>query len=174
MKRNASSTTKMVLQSEMFPGGYKQQSYSQDGYSSSGYGQGPMHMGPTPSFSSSQMMHSGTHGHGHGQHHHSTTDFQSSASNGHMSGPFTHGNSFSHGMPAGGYGSSYTSNFSHGMPTGSYGTSYHGATVGPMGSKIESLKHDYNNYGHSSMMHSPMHGGHQSAEWKLKSIEDDD
>lgn len=162
----------MVLQSEIFPGGYKQQSYSQDGYYS-GYGQGPsMHMGPTPSLDSSHMMHSG----GHGPHHHTTTDFYSNGSNGHMSSPFSHG---SHGMPTGSYGSSYhgaSSNFSHGMPTGSYGSSYHGATHSPMGAKIESLKHDYNNYnyGHSSMLHSPMHGGYQSAEWKLKSIEDDD
>lgn len=168
----------MVLQSEIFPGGYKQQSYSHDGYSSSGYGHGhgpSMHMGPTPSFSSSHMMQSG----GHGPHNHTSTDFYSSGSNGHMSSGFSHGSNVSHGMPTGGYGSSYhgaSSNFSHGMPTGSYGSSYHGATHSPMGTKIESLKHDYNNYnyGHSSMMHSPMHGGHQSAEWKLKSIEDDD
>ncbi|KAK1403258.1 hypothetical protein POM88_002863 [Heracleum sosnowskyi] len=176
MKRNASSTKKMVLQSEIFPGGYNQQSYSHDGYSSSGYGHGSgMPMGPTPSFSSSHMMQSG----GHGPHNHTSTGFHSSGSNGHMSSGFPHGSNMSHGMPTGGFGSSYhgaSSNFGHGMPTGSYGSSYHGATHSPMGTKMESLKHDYNNYnyGHSSMMHSPMHGGHQSAEWKLKSIEDDD
>lgn len=164
----------MVLQSEMFPGGYKQQSYSHDGYSSGyGHGHGPsMHMGPTPSLSSSHMMQSGGHAP-----HSTSTDFYSSGSNGHMSSGFSHGSSVSHGMPTGGYGSSYhgaSSNFSHGMPTGSYGSSYHGATHGPLGTKIESLKHDYNNYGHPSMMHNPMYGGHQSAEWKLKSIEDDD
>ncbi|WOG88731.1 hypothetical protein DCAR_0207966 [Daucus carota subsp. sativus] len=186
----------MVLQADIYPGGYKQESYSHDGYYSSGYGHCPsMHMYTTPYLGSSHMMHSG----GHGPYHQITTDFYSDGLNGHMSSAFTtdsnlnhgmptanygssyHGASsnFSHGMPTGSYGSSYhgaNSNFSHGMPTGSYGSSYHGASPSPMGSKIESMKHEYNNYnyGRPSMLHTPMHGGHQSAEWKLKSIEDDD
>lgn len=122
-----------------------------------------------------------------------TTDFYSNGSNRHMSPT---GRYFSHGMPTASYGSSYhgssgnytngmptgfgssyhSNNFNHGIPTGSYGSSHHGARHSPMGSKVESMKHEYNNYnyGHPSILHSPMHGGHQSAEWKLKSIEDDD
>lgn len=184
----------MVLQAETFPGGYKQESYLQDGYYSSGYGHGPsMHMGPTPPPISSHTIHFG----GHGPYHHTTTDIYDNGSHWHMSSAFPTCSNFSHGMPTTSYGSSYqgsSGDFSHGMPTSfgssyhgascnishgmptNYGSSYHRATHSPMGSEVESMKHEYNNYnyGHPSMVNSSMHGSHQSAEWKLKSIEDDD
>lgn len=168
--------------------------YSQDGYYSLGYGYGhgpSMHIGPTPSPISSHTIHFG----GHGPYHHSTTDFYSNGSHWHMSSAFPAGSNFSHRMPTASYGSSYqgssgkfshgvptsfgssyqgaSSNISHGMPTDNYGSSYHRATHSPMGSKVE--WHDYNNYNysHPSMLNSPMHGGHQSAEWKLKSMTKD-
>lgn len=149
----------MVLQSETFPGGYQQQSYSQNGYYSTGYSHGPnMHTGPIPSLSSPHVM---PYSSGYGQHHHyqpgwhsTSTDYCSHGSNGHMPSSFSGG-----------------SNFSHGMPTGGFESSFHWATHGPMGSKVESMKLEY---GRPSMFHNPIYGGHQSAEWKLKSIEDDD
>lgn len=121
-----------------------------------------MHTGPIPSLSSPHMMPSS----GYGQHHHyqpewhsTSTDYYSHGSNGRMPSSFSGGSSFSYGMP-----------------TGGFENSFHGATHSPMGSKVESMKHEYNSYGNGcpSMFHNTMHGGHQSAEWKLKSIEDDD
>lgn len=154
----------MVLQSEIFPGGYQHQSYSNDGYYSTGYGQGTyMPTEPIPSFNSPHHMMPSS---GYGPHHHrqpgwnnTSTEYYSHASNGHVPSHFSTGNSFSHGMATAGFGSSF-----------------HGATHGHMGSKVESMKHEYSSYGNGrpSMFSNPMHGGYQSAEWKLKSIEDDD
>ena len=150
----------------MFPGDYKQQRYTHDGYNSKD-GQKPSTYMFTPPLSSSDM----TNSYWHGPKRPTIDDFHGSAS---------YDSSCSHRMPrkctsvivpTGRNGSSCygaTRNSSRGMPPDGYWSLYNVAADSPVGSKIESLKHDHDDYGHSSMPHSPMHQGHQSAEWELR------
>ncbi|WOH16588.1 hypothetical protein DCAR_0936146 [Daucus carota subsp. sativus] len=154
----------------MFPGDYKQQRYTHDGYSSKDGQELGLYMFLTPPLSSSDRM---TNSFRHGPQRQTIDDFHSSASKGHNSSPFSHSSSCSRRMPlpTGRNGSSCygaTRNSSRGMPPDGYWSLYNVAADSPVGSKIESLKHDHDDYGHSSMPHSPMHQGHQSAEWELR------